>query len=94
MLQNPFKPSFPNLVFQILKVGIQIGGFTNVRFFKINGIKDYEKVRLASLHLEGRTLEWFQEYEASNKKINWGQFSIDVVSRFSPSAYEIKGVDD
>ena len=33
-------------------------------------------------------MEWFQEYEASNKEINWGQFSIDVVSRFSPSAYD------
>ena len=25
--------------------------------------------------------------EASNKKINWTQFSIDVVSRFGPSVY-------
>ena len=35
-----------------------------------------------SLHIEGRTLEWFQEYKASNKEIKWGQFFIDVVSSF------------
>ena len=54
------------------------------RFFKINGIKDQENLRLASLHLKGNVLEWFQEYKASNKEINWTQFSIDVVSRFGP----------
>ena len=59
-VQTPFKLSFPNSIFQILKVRIIVGGFTNVTdFLKINGIEDYEKVGLASLHLEGRALEWF-----------------------------------
>ena len=41
MIQTPFKPSSPNSNFQILKVGILVGGFTNViYFFKINGIRD------------------------------------------------------
>ena len=30
MVQIPFKPGFPNLVFQILKVGILVDGFKNV----------------------------------------------------------------
>ena len=30
------------------------------KFFKINGIEDQEKVGFISLHLEGKTLEWFQ----------------------------------
>ena len=59
-VQIPFKPSFPNLVFQILKMGILVGGFTNViDFFKINGIRKHEKVGLATLHIEGKTLAWF-----------------------------------
>ena len=41
-----------------------------------------------SLHLEERVLEWFQGYEASNKEIDWTQFSINVVSRFGPSVYD------
>ena len=49
-LQTKFsKLGFPNF-----ESRNQIGGFTNVRFFNINGIKDHEKVGLASLHLEGR----------------------------------------
>ena len=58
------------------------------RFFKINGIGDHEKVGLASLHLKGRALEWFQGYEVSDKEIHWQQFSIDVISRFGPSTYD------
>ena len=48
----------------------------------------YRRVGLASLNLKRRALERFQGYEASNKEINWAQFYIDVVSRFSPSVYD------
>ena len=65
-----------------------MGGFISDRFFKINGIGDNENVGLVPLHLEGWALEWFHGYEASDKEINWQQFSIDVVSRFDPNAYD------
>ena len=67
MVQTSFKPSFPNFL------GENPSGWIYKcdNFLKINGIEDYEKVGLASLHLEGRALEWFQGYEASNKELNW-----------------------
>ena len=88
-IQTSFKPSFPNSKFQILKIRIVVNGFKKCdRFFKINGIKDQENLRLASLHLKGNVLEWFQGYGTSNMEINWTQFSIDFVSRFDPSVYD------
>lgn len=58
------------------------------RFFSENGIVNEEKVGLASIHLEGKALEWFQGYEAGNKEFTWDQFSHEVILRFGPSTYD------
>ena len=37
------------------------------RFFKYNVVPELEKVGIASIHLEGKALDWFHGYEAPNK---------------------------
>ncbi|KAH9735939.1 hypothetical protein KPL71_017914 [Citrus sinensis] len=43
---------------------------------------------MASIHLEGHALEWFQGYEAGHENINWESFSTDIIARFGLSAYD------
>uniref|UniRef100_F6HSH4 Uncharacterized protein n=1 Tax=Vitis vinifera TaxID=29760 RepID=F6HSH4_VITVI len=38
-----------------------------------------EKVRIVSIHSEGKALEWFQGYETSVKELNWNTFTADVI---------------
>ena len=52
------------------------------RFFKYNEVLELEKVGIASIHLEGKTLDWFQGYEASIKDLNWETLATDITTQF------------
>ena len=49
------------------------------RFFEYNEVLEQEKVRIVSIHLEGKALEWFQGYETFVKELNWNTFTVDVI---------------
>ncbi|XP_028055602.1 uncharacterized protein LOC114259772 isoform X1 [Camellia sinensis] len=58
------------------------------RFFDYNAIENGNGVKLASLHLENKALQWFQWFEKCHNQINWNTFKEGVVSRFGPNSYE------
>ena len=58
------------------------------RFFKYNEVLEPEKVGIASIHLEGKALDWFQGYEASDKVLNWKMFSMDLTTRCGQKTYD------
>ena len=49
------------------------------RFFEYNEVLEQEKVRIVSIHLEGKALEWFQGYENFVKEFIWNTFVVDVI---------------
>lgn len=86
---NPIQAKFSKLYFPTFDGDNPTGWIYKCgRFFYANGIVNEEKVGLASIHLEGKALEWFQGYEAGNKEFTWDQFSQDVIARFGPSTYD------
>jgi hypothetical protein len=58
------------------------------RFFKANNVEDQEKVNLATIHMEGKALEWFQGYEISNTDLSWQKFTQDLILRFGPGVFD------
>ncbi|KAH9699109.1 hypothetical protein KPL71_024219 [Citrus sinensis] len=58
------------------------------RFFKYNGVEESDMVGLATIHLEGKALEWFQGYEVAIAEPSWRQFSTDLMARFGPGTYD------
>ena len=52
------------------------------RFFKYNEVPELEKVGIALIHLEGKTLEWFHGYEALVKDLNWETLATYITARF------------
>ena len=56
-----------NSISQNLKEKTRVGGWVYIcnSFFNLNGIGEAERVSIASIHLEGQALEWFQGYKAS-----------------------------
>ncbi|KAH9692146.1 hypothetical protein KPL70_016314 [Citrus sinensis] len=58
------------------------------RFFKYNGVEESDMVGLATIHLEGKALEWFQGYEVAVAEPSWRQFSTDLMARFDPGTYD------
>ncbi|XP_052292019.1 uncharacterized protein LOC127900817 [Citrus sinensis] len=58
------------------------------RFFKYNGVEESDMVGLATIHLEGKALEWFQGYEVAIAEPSWRQFFTDLMARFGPGTYD------
>ena len=58
------------------------------RFFKYNEVLEPEKVGIASIHLEGKALDWFQGYEALDNVLNWKTFAMDITTRFGQESYD------
>lgn len=57
------------------------------RFFDYNATENGNRVKLASLNLENKALQWFQWFEKCHNQINWNTFK-GVVSRFGPNSHE------
>lgn len=68
---------------------IQMVGFINVKdFFEYNAVDNLDKVKLASLHLEDSSLQWFQWFERCHHHITWDLFTQGLLSRYGPNSYE------
>lgn len=58
------------------------------RFFEVNNVEEKDGVSVASIHLEGKALEWFQGYEIGAKEITWETFAIDLTARFGRGRFD------
>lgn len=61
------------------------------RFFQLDATPPSTKVRLASLHLIGKALEWHQSYVRSRGVLGeppWEECAKDIKSRFGERVYE------
>ncbi|CAL5378579.1 unnamed protein product [Camellia sinensis] len=58
------------------------------RFFDYNSVESANKVKLATLHLEDKALQWYQWFEKCHRLINWDLFKQGIISRFGPNSYE------
>ena len=58
------------------------------RFFKIYDIPEDQKVDIASVHLEGKALPWFQMMEKANQVPNWFTLSTAIQVQFGPSQFD------
>lgn len=58
------------------------------KFFELNSIEEPQKLRLASLHLEDKAMNWFRWYEKSHPLRTWQEFSRVLLLRFGGNAYE------
>lgn len=58
------------------------------KFFELNAIDDSQKLRLASLHLEEKAMNWYRWYEKSHTLRTWVEFSRVLLLRFGSNAYE------
>ncbi|CAL5376490.1 unnamed protein product [Camellia sinensis] len=58
------------------------------RFFDYNSVESANKVKLATLHLEDKALQWYQWFEKCHRQINWDLFKQGIISRFGPNSYE------
>ena len=58
------------------------------RFFKYNEMLEQEKVEIASIHLKGKTLQWFKGYEAFVKELNWKTFVANIIMQLGPGTYD------
>ena len=59
------------------------------RFFKIYDIPEEQRVDIASVHLEGKALPWFQMLEKANQVPNWFALSNVIQIQFGPSILRI-----
>ena len=58
------------------------------RFFKIYDILEEQKVDIASVHLDGKALPWFQMMEKANQVPNWFALSTAIQVQFGPSQFD------
>lgn len=54
------------------------------QFFQLDHVNENTKVPLASIHLEGRALQWHQGYMKGRNYVNpsWEQYVVDITGRF------------
>ena len=50
-------------------------------FLKYNVELGSKKVGIASIPLEGKAFDWFQDCEASTKYLNWKMFEVDITTQ-------------
>ncbi|KAA8535119.1 hypothetical protein F0562_030122 [Nyssa sinensis] len=55
------------------------------QFFTYHQTNPYHRVLLASFHMEGKALTWFQDLEASGGITSWEGFTQSLLTRFGPS---------
>lgn len=58
------------------------------RFFEFNQIEGSQKVKLAAMHLDEKTIQWFQWFEKTNATLDWKGFVEGIVARFGPNIFE------
>jgi len=55
------------------------------QYFTYHQTNPHHRVLLASFHMEGKTLTWFQDLEASGSITSWDGFTQSLLTRFGPS---------
>ena len=58
------------------------------QYFSLLNTFDFNKVPLASFHLEHEALQWFRWYIKADAEPNWTDFSQLLLQRFGPSAFD------
>ena len=58
------------------------------QYFSMHNTFDFNKVPLASFHLEHEALQWFRWYIKAHAEPNWTEFSQLLLQRFGPSAFD------
>ena len=54
------------------------------RYFKVNGVKDDERLDSILVTLEGRALVWYQWWEDNTCLPTWRKFKEALIQRFQP----------
>lgn len=57
-------------------------------FFEFNQIEETQKVRLAVMHLDEKTIQWFQWFEKAQKDLDWKSCVLGLTTRFGPNVFE------
>lgn len=57
-------------------------------FFTYHNIPTQNRLRLVSLHMEGKVLVWFQDLEQSGRISTWDAFVNALIIRFGPTTYD------
>jgi hypothetical protein len=58
------------------------------RFFRFYGTPKTYRVEIASIHLEGEVVQWYDWFEARRGTPTWAAFVEGLLVRFCPSAFE------
>jgi hypothetical protein len=58
------------------------------QYFDFNQIQGMDRILIASFHMEGEALIWFQEAEFSGLINTWDTFAKACLVRFGPTAYD------
>ncbi|KAF8405656.1 hypothetical protein HHK36_007732 [Tetracentron sinense] len=58
------------------------------RFFRFHRTLEASRVDIASIHLEGEAVQWYDWFEASHGIPTWATFVEGLLVRFGPSAFE------
>ncbi|CAM8923644.1 unnamed protein product [Rhodiola kirilowii] len=57
------------------------------RYFEHHSVPPGQHMMVATFHIAGEALKWFQWMHATHQIIDWPSFARDLLSRFGPSAY-------
>ena len=58
------------------------------QYFYLHNTFDFNKVPLASFHLEHEAHQWFHWYIKAHAELNWTEFSQLLLQRFGPSDFD------
>lgn len=50
------------------------------RFFTFYNINNDDKIYLATIHMKGKAIDWFQGYETTTNRLTWRSFSKDLIT--------------
>jgi hypothetical protein len=89
--QNPSLPRTKLDFLDGMKTIHPVGCQERSNFFRFHGTPEASRVDIASIHLEGEAIQWYDWFEASHG-ITWATFVEGLLVRFGPSAFE--DVDD
>ncbi|GJU46257.1 retrotransposable element Tf2 [Tanacetum coccineum] len=55
------------------------------QFFQLDNVADNQKVKIASIHLHDKALDWHRNFERRNGlEVTWERYSEEVLQRFGP----------
>jgi hypothetical protein len=58
------------------------------QYFNLHETHENDKIPIASFHLEGEALIWFQDTEGTGQVNTWDSFYKSCITRFGPIAYD------